>query len=170
MATFGKAFDWTLRNEGGLTLTDVKGDRGGQTFAGITRRNWPLWPGWSMVDGGDRRSPALVGLVREFYRVNFWLPIQGDRILNQEVAGTVYDFAVNAGVRVAVKLLQEVLGAAADGVLGPGTLAAMNAADPHRLLPLYTLARVRYRTEVCRRDRTQLAFLLGWVDRDLSMS
>ena len=38
MADFEKAFNKTMMNEGGFMLHDVEGDRGGMTFAGISRK------------------------------------------------------------------------------------------------------------------------------------
>ena len=35
MADFDPAFDKMIRNEGGFKLTNIAGDRGGQTYAGI---------------------------------------------------------------------------------------------------------------------------------------
>jgi lysozyme family protein len=37
MANFDPAFDKMIRNEGGFKLTNIEGDRGGQTYAGIAR-------------------------------------------------------------------------------------------------------------------------------------
>ena len=43
MATFDPAFDKMIRNEGGFKLTNIEGDRGGQTYAlscvGLQSRN-----------------------------------------------------------------------------------------------------------------------------------
>ena len=50
MANFDSAFDKMIRNEGGFKLTNIAGDRGGQTYAGIARNVHPGWPGWRFVD------------------------------------------------------------------------------------------------------------------------
>ena len=46
MSDFNIAFEKTLLAEGGYKLTDVANDKGGQTYAGITRRDHPAWQGW----------------------------------------------------------------------------------------------------------------------------
>lgn len=168
MADFKPEFARTLRNEGGLRLETVAGDRGGQTFGGISRANWPTWSGWPKIDAGDRGSPELQGLVEAFYRNNFWTQVRGDDLADQRVAGSLYDFAVNAGASSAVKVAQAALGVPADGVLGPQTLAALNAArwDDFRLR--FALAKVRRYAQICNADRTQERFLLGWLNRTLS--
>ncbi|MCX8017479.1 MAG: hypothetical protein N2690_06240, partial [Rhodocyclaceae bacterium] len=103
MADFLYAFERMIRNEGGYVLHKVPYDRGGMTYAGISRRNWPDWSGWRDIDAG--RDPEAE-TVRDFYRVNFWTPIQGDAIRSQSIAQTLFDFAVNAGVKTAVILAQ----------------------------------------------------------------
>lgn len=164
MADFVPAFEVMIRNEGGYRLTDTQGDRGGQTYAGIARTRWPAWPGWTAIDRGEIPESALV---REFYLAQFWLPIKGDDIQAKDVAATVFDFAVNAGTAIAVKLAQIVAGATPDGKMGPKTLAALNAIDPHEFKLAYALAKVARYAEICNKDRAQSKFLLGWINRTL---
>ncbi len=45
MADFIPCFEQTLTLEGGYKLHTVKGDRGGMTYAGISRVHHPNWPG-----------------------------------------------------------------------------------------------------------------------------
>jgi lysozyme family protein len=133
-----------IRNEGGYVLHTVPGDRGGMTYAGIARNAHPDWPGWKTIDQGGVPSAETV---RQFYRVKYWNAIRGDEIASQPIAETVFDFAVNAGVRTAVILAQAVLGTTPDGVVGPKTLEAANQADPEKFVLAYALAKLaRYRT------------------------
>ena len=53
---------------------------------------------------------ALTPMVREFYRVEFWDKMRGNEINNQDVANTIFNFGVNAGMSMAVKLAQLVVG------------------------------------------------------------
>ncbi len=46
----------------------------------------------------------------------------------------LFDFGVNAGPRVAVKAMQEVVGVTADGSVGPVTLAAVGRFPPQKLV------------------------------------
>lgn len=112
MADFKTAFDITNGNEGGYS--NDPNDHGGETYAGITRKNFPNWKGWTIVDshkpihaGSIINDISLKELTQEFYRRNFWEPLKGDEIQNQELANQVYDFAVNAGVPQALKLLSQ---------------------------------------------------------------
>lgn len=161
MADFERAFAQAIELEGGYKLTNDPTDRGGQTYAGISRRAWPQWEGWSAVDAG-KAPPAQA--VRNLYLGEFWLRHRCDQINAQDVAECVFLGAINAG-GAAIKLVQIVVGATQDGVIGPQTLAAINAADPGALIDRLTLAKVdRYR-QICTKDRTQLKYLLGWLNR-----
>jgi lysozyme family protein len=163
MADFAPAFEAMIRNEGGYVLHDVAGDRGGQTYAGIARKMNPQWPGWALIDRGQEVPAAMV---REFYKVNYWDPIKGDRISSQVVAQTIFDFHVNAGA-VARKLAQLVVGATPDGVIGDKTLAALNAYDEAKFVMAYALVKIARYRDIVTRDRTQMKFLLGWINRTL---
>ena len=164
MADFAPAFDRMMANEGGFKLTDIPGDHGGQTYAGISRRMHTNWPGWAYV---DRHETPPTDLVRGFYRVEFWEPVAGDQITNQSIAGSLFDFSVNAGCRTAIKLAQIVAGVAADGALGPKTLAALNAIDGQAFKLAYALAKIARYRDIVLHDRSQSKFLLGWINRTL---
>lgn len=167
MADFAQAFEKMIRNEGGYRLHEVKGDRGGMTYAGIARKFHPHWPGWILLDSGERDNPKLTQMVRNFYLENFWSSAHGDKISNQTVAETLFDFAVNTGSRVAVKLAQVVAGTSPDGTMGPRTVAAINSIDPDRFVLAYAMAKVARYAGICNRNKSQKKFLLGWINRTL---
>jgi len=164
MADFEKAYEKTLAKEGGYVLHAVKGDRGGQTYAGIARNANPKWPGWIVIDRGQEPEADLV---RHFYLVNYWRPIRGDDIARQEIADSLFDFAVNAGVKTAVKLAQIVCGVTADGAVGPKTLQAINALQVDYFRASFALAKIARYRDIVAKDRTQMKFLLGWLNRSL---
>lgn len=165
MADFLPAFEKVLVNEGGYALHNVADDKGGMTYAGIARNRWPNWAGWSVIDAGGEPQADLV---RGFYRAHFWTAMRLDEVADQRVAQMLFDFGVNAGTGTAVKLAQIVVGTTPDGRMGPKTLAALNAYDPALFVAVYTLAKIgRYR-DIVRKDRSQLKFLVGWINRSLS--
>lgn len=167
MADFAPAFERMIRNEGGYRLIDVPADRGGQTYAGIARNFHPQWPGWRYIDAHDLQNLELSARVRDFYRAEFWDKVCGDSIPVQRVAESLFDFAVNAGAMTAVKLAQLVVGAVPDGRLGPVTLEKLNAVAEETFVLKYALAKVARYAEICKRDRSQDKFLLGWINRTL---
>lgn len=164
MADFEPAFQRMLCNEGGLKLHTVAGDKGGQTYGGIARNRNPQWPGWAYFDRGET---APTELVRRFYREEFWMVARLDHVIHQRTAENIFDFGVNAGMPTAVRLAQIVIGAVADGIVGPKTVAALNIADPERFASMYALAKIARYRDIVTRDRTQIKFLLGWINRTL---
>jgi len=166
MADFTMAFEITISREGGYVLMTTSGDRGGQTFAGISRKHWPSWSGWEYVDIGD--LDAAKTLVRHFYRQHFWEKICGDDIRSQPIANQIYDHAVNCGVKSAVQSVQAVVGATPDGVIGPVTLTALNAWSNTAFFPAYALHRIKHYAGIVSHDKSQLKFLLGWINRALA--
>lgn len=123
MADFDPALQKTLATEKGWA--NVPGDHGGETYQGIARNFHPDWPGWSIIDAVKRSlhlSPNLVhsdtldhnlasqsalpGMVADFYRTNYWNPLNLDSQV-QAVAEKVFDIAVNMGVSTAQRMLTE---------------------------------------------------------------
>ena len=164
MAQFEPAFEIMMANEGGYKLTNDPVDRGGQTYAGISRKAWPKWQGWHYIDRGEIPPTQMV---RGFYKTNFWDVVRGDNITDNRIASSIFNFAVNSGVKIAVKLAQIVVGVAPDGSIGEKTLAALNASSPSIFIPNYTIAKIARYRDIVRRDRTQIKFLLGWINRSL---
>lgn len=168
MAEFEPVFERMIRDEGGYRLHTVPGDRGGMTYAGIARNFNPSWPGWEYLDRGETPPTPMV---RDYYHKNYWLPIQGDQLTRQAVASSLFNFAVNSSApgnpKLAVKLAQIVVGVTPDGVLGPKTVAALNACNEEWFVLRYALAKIARYAEICNKDRSQSKFLLGWVNRTL---
>lgn len=178
MAIFDIAFEKTLEAEGGYKLHTVKGDKGGMTFAGISRRYWPDWTGWQLIDGGEVAGPRIEAMVRVFFKVHFWDVIKGDRIGFQSVADTIYDFAVNSGIDDAVQCVQKIVGSNIDGKFGPKTFAKLNAYVINEMAEdlfcaKYNLLRIFHFKEACVADKrkcwdrvtSNLKFLCGWINR-----
>ena len=167
MAQLDLALEKVLKNEGGYKLHNVKGDTGGQTYAGIARNFHPTWPGWSFIDRADFNLSKLKPLVKDFYLYEFWQRIKGDDIADQEVAESIFDFAVNASIRVASKLVQIVVGAKPDGIIGSMTIAKINGVNKNLFLATFALAKVQRYADLCNNNRKYSKFLLGWINRVL---
>ena len=102
-----------------------------------------------------------------FYFTNYFNACGLKHIKSQVVANVVYDFAVNAGVRTAVRLAQQCVGVDADGIVGPATIYALNDFDGDEFIARYSLAKVARYAAIVNRDRSQDKFLLGWLNRTL---
>jgi len=167
MADFEPSFEKMIMNEGGYVLHTVPGDNGGQTYAGIARNFHQGWEGWEIIDRGDMDNDLLTEMVRIFYKENFWDRVKGDDIKQQGIAESIFDFAVNAGIKTASKLAQLVVGTTPDGKIGPKTLVQINASDEETFILKYALAKITRYTEIVKRNPTQKKFLLGWINRTL---
>lgn len=115
-------------------------------------------------------SLTLKKRVAVFYRDNFWRQVSGDNIIDQHQAWSVYDFAVNAGVVTSSRLVQACVGAKVDGKIGPRTVARINAAEQEQFAMIHALTKIARYAEICNRDKSQVTFLLGWVNRTLEVA
>lgn len=167
MADFLPIFERMLVDEGGYKLHTVVGDRGGMTYAGIAREKNPHWAGWVYLDR-DEIPPST--LVRDWYEEGYWIPIHGNE-LSPGIAESIFNFAVNSSAwkapKVAIKLAQLVVGVTPDGVIGPKTVLALNAYDTQAFKMAYALAKITRYRDICMKDRSQVKFLLGWINRTL---
>ena len=183
MADFKKAFLLILANEGGYVNDPV--DTGGETYKGIARKMNPDWLGWHIIDllkkqPGFPESPQSADAieikkqldyeVRSFYYTHFWLKVQGEMITNQQVAESIFDFAVNAGVSVSISLSQFVAGVTTDGVIGPRTIEAINRFDPGHFLAAFALAKINRYVNICNKRPVSKKYFFGWVVRSINHS
>ena len=188
--SFENCFDKLMAHEGRGKWTNTPGDRGLETFSGISRRYWPEWSGWAYIDGmkaGEdfprslEYDDVLDTLVKSFYEQNYYQPLGGDE-LPENVGFEVFEMAVNCGVLPAVCSMQEALNLLnrngklwadikVDGKFGPNSIKALRAclASTTRganvlCLLLNRLQSERY-IQICRTDRSQEEFLVGWLKR-----
>lgn len=185
MADFKTALKGTLGIEGGDS--NHPKDRGGFTYKGISRRNWPNWEGWELVDYLEKgiqtnREKLIIMLdtmVEDFYRLNFWDRISLTAITNQKIANELFDTGVNAHTKTAVTFLQKALNLLnqegklypdipVDGILGSKTLDYTNKHPyPEALLKLLNGLQLAYYIAICEKDPTQEVFLRGWLKRTI---
>ncbi len=140
---FHNAFQKTISFEGGYV--NDPDDRGGETYKGISRLNWPDWEGWKIIDLYKKHKPGnlnhslagntgLQNLVSDFYLEHYWMPLNLDAF-HSPVADELFDTAVNQGKNAAAKYLQETLNKlnrnqkdypdiTVDGKIGRQTLSA----------------------------------------------
>ena len=175
MAEFSKALQLVLLHEGGYV--NDPDDPGGETYKGIARKMNSKWEGWIQIDINKKQAgfPAnmendsiLQGKIKDFYHINYWDKILGDQINDQEVATSIFDFAVNAGISTSATLAQMVLEVTADGVIGNETINKLNQFDPEHFLASFTVAKIaRYMSIIKKRPSSQ-KYLYGWVKRALN--
>ncbi|MDD2798443.1 MAG: glycosyl hydrolase 108 family protein [Bacteroidales bacterium] len=174
MAQFQEAFEKVMKNEGGY-VNDPQ-DPGGETYKGIARSRNSKWEGWIRIDICKGQSGFPANLERDtvlqkqivgFYETNYWDTISADGIANQQVAETIFDFGVNAGVKVSATLAQQVVEATADGVIGPKTIEKLNAFDADHFLAAFTVLKIARYVSIVKRRPESRKYFYGWVCRAL---
>lgn len=152
MADFEQAVQITLQHEGGYT--DNPADPGGATNMGIEQRDMPTVP----------IRDLTVEQAKNYYYDMYWKPFY-TLISAQSIASKLFDLGVLFGIGTAVRNLQAALDVEMDGIFGPGTLAAVNAAVPASLL-------VKFQAEMNAHVRAIVAgnpklgiFQAGWQNR-----
>lgn len=170
--TWEQFFNWLMLWEGRTVHNDPR-DPGGQTAWGISRRYFPKWAGWELVDAGRANDIRFESLVSEFYLAQYsdlW------KAIPNRANAVAVDTAINMGRAYAIQCLQDGMNKLAgsryilvDGKIGPQTLAALKGVDAGALA--YAMCAVRL-AEYGRRGKQgdeRRCFLDGWINRVRSL-
>lgn len=149
---FQHAVAFVLAKEGGYV--QHPSDPGGETNFGISKR---AYPHEDIANLTEQRAAFL-------YHRDYWRAVRSHE-LPTGIALAVFDGAVQHGTVTAARLLQEVLGAKVDGIIGPKTLLAARQADTEWLIARYVLRRARLYARIQAKDPAQAVFIEGWFNR-----
>lgn len=161
----------TIANEGGYqndandsgNIRKADGTVVGTNY-GITPYTYAAYKGISPNSVTEADMQAITPQVASsIYEKDYWTKPKLDKIGDPKLAENVFDMAVNAGPSRAIKLLQEAVGASADGVLGPKTLKKLN--DSTISTNDYTDARINFYQNIAAADPTKEKYLKGWANR-----
>lgn len=167
---FIRAFYFTLKNEGGLS--DDPQDPGGTTKYGISLEflNQLFKKGTIEADINqdgriDKEDIKLLNIdfVKRAYHEEFWKKIE--KISDDYLAIKLFDSAVNLGLGQAVKLLQDVLGVAKDGILGPVTINALSKNNINSVIRNYVNRLICFYSKLAFFNPKLNKFLKGWINR-----
>lgn len=180
MANFEHVLPHIRRWEG--NYSNHSKDKGGETYAGISRKHHPNWPGWPMVDreklqkGGKLPWNYLIQdynlemQVKAFYQ-QYWKDAKAGEIQHQEAANIYFDLAVNSGIGRASQLLQKALNRLkvqpplqVDGSPGPKTIAAANVVNGVSLYQAIKEERQIWYDKL-KEDPDNASFYDGWIRR-----
>jgi len=185
MSTFVVSYARTNGYEGEGTVNHWA-DRGGETYAGISRKFHPDWAGWRYLDllAQDGRRPALqeqheIDLLHaDFFMRKFWIAAGCHHIDDQDIADEMYDSAVNVGTGRAQEWLQVALNVCnrrgtlwpdltVDGRVGPLTAKAAAQAVNDRLrkwlvLQMQETQQRHHYMNLAMADPTQEENIFGW--------
>lgn len=150
MSTFNDAWKELLDNEGGYTNNPM--DPGGATMYGVTETVARRY-GYT----GDMRNLPLE-TAQSIAKQQFWDRYSCDKF-DPRVAFQVLDAAYNGGY--AARWLQAAAEVKQDGVIGPETIAAVNAQKPLRIIMRFDSYRLSYLGGL----RVWPSFGHGWANR-----
>lgn len=150
MTSFDDAFEALIGNEGGYS--NNRADPGGETMWGVTERvarahgyNGPM----QLLPQETAKSIA---------KTVYWDPLHCDEY-DPRAAFQLLDSNFNGGHTVT--WAQQASGAPVDGHMGPLTIAAIKAADPHAFCLKFLALRLRYLASL----KTWPTFGRGWTNR-----
>ncbi|MBI1237281.1 MAG: hypothetical protein GC188_11410 [Alphaproteobacteria bacterium] len=156
---FDTALEHILQFEGGYV--DHPSDPGGATNMGITIGTLAEWRG-TPVTREDVQHLTLQE-AGQIYKARYWDACRCSD-MPKGVGFILFDAAVNHGPYRATLFLQQAAGVTDDGIIGPQTLGAVNAADATALIEEYAARRMHFYGKLS----TFSVFGLGWSRRLMS--
>ena len=162
-----QAIDFVLRQEDSIlsgVITNTPGDSGGTTRFGLAAKWHPELVADGFYDASMDAATALP-LAENAYQTAYATPLRLVEIDAQTIANALLSFSVNCGIHSAVETIQNICQVTADGLIGPATIAAINAQDAPTLLAAYcALQKNNYRA-IASQNVSDEAFLQGWLNR-----
>lgn len=141
-------------------------DLGGATMCGVTLATFT---DYCRRKGYPRPTIVRLKAIKykewlEILKTMFWDKWKADQINNESVALILVDWVWGSG-KYGITIPQKAIGVTADGIVGPKTIAAVNAKDPKQLFDLIRKERLAYIERICRSRPTNLKYKRGWLNR-----
>jgi len=174
MANFKIALDLVFAHEG--TYVNDPSDTGGETYKGVARSVWPKLALWKLVDVMKNyatfptnldTNPGIQQSIENFYETEYWNKIRGNEITNQDIANSIFDFAVNSGVVTSIILAQNAVGTTPDGIIGHNTLDLFNTYDKSNFIIAFTLLKIVRYVHIVKKRPESRKYFYGWVCRSI---
>lgn len=166
MANINVLAPFILSWEGGVS--NNKNDSGGLTNKGVTLAVWTKHGrdinGDGVIDGNDLVTITDEDAVK-IMKLLYWDTVKADKIVSQNVANILVDWAWNSGVGRAAKEVQSIVGATADGIIGEKSIAAINAMNSEDLFKKIFAARLKYIDNIVASNPKNKTFEKGWKNR-----
>ena len=141
-----------LESEGGFV--DDPQDFGGKTNFGLSQRSYPD------IDIETLTKETAI----EIYYKDYWIPMNVQIIPIDELTLHVFDHGVNAGSKIAIRLLQRLIGVSDDGYIGEITLKGIDAYIGDIVGEYIKRRKLFYVTLVQNKPELR-KFLKGWLAR-----
>lgn len=166
MANVNQLAPFILKWEGGFVNDPA--DLGGATNMGVTIGAWKSCgydkDGDGDIDVDDLRLLTREDVVNRMLKPHYWDRWKADDIKSQSVANILVDWVWASGAH-GIKIPQRLLGVSVDGIVGPKTLAAVNARNPRELFDMIKIARFDFIEDICRKRPANNKFKRGWMNR-----
>ena len=166
MANVNQLAPFILKWEGGFVNDPA--DLGGATNMGVTIGAWKSCgydkDGDGDIDVDDLRLLTREDVVNQVLKPHYWDRWKADDIKSQSVANILVDWVWASGAH-GIKIPQRLLGVSVDGIVGPKTLAAVNARNPRELFDMIKIARFDFIEDICRKRPANNKFKRGWMNR-----
>lgn len=158
---FLKALAFVRRCEGGYVHDPV--DRGGPTNCGVTQVTFDTY---LLAHERPLRSVATITEAEadDVYRQLYWAATHC-AAFPAPVAVALFDAAVQHGPGMAVRLLQEVVGARRDGRVGPETVGAVERIGGFLVAKRFCRRRLVLYARIIAKRPAQIRFARGWLNR-----
>ena len=154
-----------LAFEGGFVNDPT--DRGGATNMGVTLSAWKK-VGYDKDGDGDIDADDVLQLSKQdaidVLKRNYWNRWKADQIQNQSIAEILVDWIWGSG-KWGIIIPQRMLKVPEDGIVGPGTLYAVNSANQRGLHEAIFRARETFILDLVKNHPKQKKFLNGWMNR-----
>lgn len=187
--TFDTVFNKLMEYESPV-ISNVDGDLGGLTVAGISRNYNPNWQYWSYVDRQLKNKVFKLNTilpkefieneVASFYYNTYWKKYDLDNV-HPDIALILFDQLINPGPYATVKHLQELLNTlnyntneedlVVDGLWGPKTKNKLQSlSKKYKDFIKYSLIcqQGSYYLDLANKNSNQRKFVKGWINRVIS--
>jgi lysozyme family protein len=154
---FEHAVKVILYHEGGYVFDPD--DPGGETKYGISKRQFPKLDIKNLTE--DEAS--------NIYYSYYYYPMKIAQIKNDLLGLHIFDMGVNAGISIAIKLIQRLVSVEDDGIIGNITLNAINNyPEQDNLIKGYVALRHDFYDKIIKKNPTLAKYKNGWYDRIMS--
>lgn len=156
--TFLKCINIILKNEGGYI--NHPNDPGGETNMGSERR---YGIAKKFYPNEDIKNMTKERAIKIYYK-DYWLPMNLMKLENEDLILQVFDFGVNAGIRVSIRILQRLVSVEDDGIIGKITAKVVNAENPDIVDRFKRRRKIFYMNLASKKPKLEV-FLKGWLNR-----
>lgn len=162
MSYFQEAVERVLPIEGGFS--NDPNDAGGATNWGITLDDLRVYRHNLSLGVSDIQALTQAQAI-PIYQSLYWNKLNLDTCTNEAACLGIFDQAVNRGIEVVVRQVQDVLGVTQDGSIGPQTLQALNSYNPNQFIVDFVCLAQQSYIQIVLNKPSQIEFLRGWIIR-----